>query len=164
MSTNIKSPQELYDEYNGVELLRDKELYKKSTTKYEKLKLNGFEQFLDNNCPFLIKNGTRKNTLNKNDPLAYQANFEIKRFMNFKSFVLDLPEDENKYMAHSIDTSNNKRIFWIEPKYKRILMQAGWQTKYVSKYYDNMIDQINLNPTGKLYIQFALTPIKNISD
>lgn len=159
METNIKNPQELHDEYKNIELVHNKELYKKTTTEYKKSQLSDFEQFLDNNCPFFIKNGTCKNTINDNDPLAYQANFEIRRFMKYDNFVLDLPDDENKYIAYSTDRHKNKIKFWIEPKYEIILMQAGWRTKYVSQYPDNKIDQINVNPTGKVYARFALIPI-----
>lgn len=162
METNIKNPQELHDEYKDIELVHNKELYKITTTEYKKIQLSDFEQFLDNNCPFLIKNGTCKNTINDNDPLSHQADFEIRRFMKDDNFVLDLPDDENKYMAYSTDKHKNKIKFWIKPKYEIILMQAGWRTKYVRQYPDNKLDQINTNPTGKVYVQFTLTSMKKI--
>lgn len=165
MCNNIKSPQELYDEYNDIELLQDKELYKKSNVEYEKSDLNDFEQFLDNNCPFLIKNGTCKNKLDSHTPLAVRSTIEIRHFINTQAFTLDLPEDQNKYMSCSIDTSNkNARMACLNSKYEAFLKQAGWKIKYMGEYYDNQSDGINIHPTNKVYAQFTLVPIENISE
>lgn len=156
MCNNIKSPQELYDEYNDIELLQDKELYKKSNAKYEKSDLNDFEQFLDNNCPFLIKNGTCKNKLDSYTPLAVRSIVEIRLFINKEFFTLDLPEDQNKYVSYSIDTSNkNKRTACLNLKYETLLKQADWKIKYIGEYYDD--------DTNTVYAQFRLIPIEKIS-
>ena len=167
MTTNIKSPQELYDEYSDVELLQDKELYKRSNAKYEKSNLSDFEQFLDNNCPFLIKNGTCKNKLDSNMPLALRSTIEIRLFINKHFFTLDLPEDKNKYVSYSIDTSNkNERTACLNSKYKTLLEKANWKIKYIGEYYDdsNWSDSINIHPTYKVYAQFKLIPIGKISE
>lgn len=157
MYNNIKSPQELYDEYNDIELLQDKELYKKSNAKYEKSNLSDFEQFLDNNCPFLIKNGTCKNKLDSYTPLAVRSIVEIRHFINKQAFTLDLPEDQNEYVSYSIDTSNkNATAAYLNSKYEILLKQANWKIKYIREYYDD--------DTHEVYAQFTLTPIKKISE
>ena len=156
MCNNIKSPQELYDEYNDIELLQDKELYKKSNVEYEKSDLSDFEQFLDNNCPFLIKNGTCKNKLDSYTPLAVRSIVEIRLFINKEFFTLDLPEDQNKYVSYSIDTSNkNATAAYLNSKYETLLKQAHWKIKYIREYYDD--------DTHEVYAQFRLIPIEKIS-
>lgn len=165
MTTNIKNPQELYDEYNNVELLQDKEVYKKSNAKYEKSNLSDFEQFLDNNCPFLIKNGTCKDKLDSHTPLAVRSTIEIRLFINKHTFTLDLPEDQNKYVSYSIDTSNkNARTAYLHSKYKTLLEKAGWKIKYAGEYCDNKSDSINTHPTNKIYAKFTLIPTEKISE
>lgn len=152
MVSNIKSPQEVYDEYITVVSLNKNLLYKKSKLKYESTELNDFEKFLDKYCPFLIKNGASKDDLDPNSDISKQADAELPKFIDSQRFTIDLPDYGNDYVAYKPgkDPTN------LNANFESILHRAGWKITYVAKY--PVVDSGSITS----YAQFELSPIEPI--
>lgn len=165
MTVNIKSPQELYDEYYDISKVNSRFLYTADmlknlipnlSKKYDESELSNFEQFLDQCCPFLIKNGTTKTRLGDNYCLACLTNHDVWQFIFMQKFMLDLPESETKYVT--VTNDNSSKSAYLNPEYKKLLNDAGWNVKYATYYCDNVQDVFNPHPTGQTYVQFEMTP------